>query len=392
MVSGDLEAGNGFGSTSQLLNHAQSSTYHPKIGDSLDSLDTPAMIVDIDAMEANISSMFSLLLPTGVKVRPHAKTSKSPAIMHKLIQSGATGACVAKVSEAEVLAAAGITDLLITTEIVGGPKVARLVELVRWYPNVKTVVDSQSGATALHEALSRADVAEPLQVFIDINVGTNRTGVQPGEPALELAKCIRDLPNLRLIGVQGYEGHLQHVHDRADREASCRAAMAVLTKTADLLRGEGFSIDTVTTGGTGTSEFCATSPGITEVQPGSFIFMDTDYRKAIGTRYANSLTILSTVISKPEPQRAVIDAGLKSLTTDSGYAEPKLIGITYQPQGDEHGSLTWNEKQEGVEIGDRVHIIPSHIDPTVNLHDIYYGYRQGIIEEIWPVACRGKVQ
>jgi D-serine deaminase-like pyridoxal phosphate-dependent protein len=366
--------------------------YNPQPGDRLDRLDTPSMIVDLDLMEANIARLMNQLLPTGVNIRPHLKTTKSPILARKLIEAGAKGCCVAKLSEAEVIAGGGIEDLLITCEIIGAPKVARLVELFRHHPQVKTVIDSPQGATAIDAALAQAGSETPLQVLIDLNVGQNRTGVTTGEPALALARHIASLPHLKLIGVQGYEGHLQHLHDRQEREEKCRAAMTLLTATADLLRQNGFNIETVTTGGTGTSEFCATFPGVTEVQPGSFIFMDTDYRNAVGRFFSNSLTILATVISKPGPGRAVIDAGLKSLSTDSGFAEPKdLPGAGYVPNGDEHGTLSWEDGPELV-IGDRVEMIPSHIDPTINLHDFYYAHRQGVIEEIWPVAARGKVQ
>lgn len=366
--------------------------YNPQPGDRLESLDTPSMIVDLDLMEANIARLMGRLLPTGVNVRPHLKTTKSPILARKLIEAGARGGCVAKLSEAEVMAQGGIEDLLITSEIVGPAKVGRLVELFRHHPQVKTVIDSPAGAAAIDAALARAGIERPLQVLIDLNVGQNRTGVNPGEPALTLARQISGLSHLKLIGVQGYEGHLQHLHDRQEREEKCRAAMAALTGTADLLRQNGFDIETVTTGGTGTSEFCAAYPGITEVQPGSFIFMDTDYRNAVGPVYSNSLTILATVISKPDAHRAVIDAGLKTLPTDSGFAEPKALpGITYMPYGDEHGILSW-EEGPGLAIGDRVELIPSHIDPTINLHDFFYAYRNGVIQEIWPVAARGKVQ
>lgn len=366
--------------------------YNPQPGDRLEDLDTPSMLVDLDLMEANLARLMGRLLPTGVKVRPHLKTTKSPLLARKLIEAGAIGGCVAKISEAEVMAAGGIDDLLITCEIIGPAKIARLVELFGQHPRIKVVVDSAVGAVMLNQALAEAGIKLPLAVLIDLNVGQNRTGVLLGEPALALARQIGQLPNLRLVGVQGYEGHLQHLHDQNVREEKCREAMAALSGTAAALREAGFPIETVTTAGTGTAEICAAYPGITEVQPGSFIFMDTDYRNALGQVYSNSLTILATVISKPESQRVVIDAGLKSLTTDSGFAEPKnLPNLHYVPNGDEHGSLSW-ESGPGLEIGDRVEMIPSHIDPTINLHDYYYAHRQGIIEEIWPVAARGKVQ
>lgn len=367
--------------------------YSPKVGDRLESLDTPSMIVDLDAMEENIRKLFSVLKPTGVDIRPHLKTTKSPILAQKLIDAGAKGGCVAKLSEAEVMAEGGIEDLFITCEIVGAPKVERLVALFRKYPKVRIVVDSDVGSSAINDALEAAAIETPLQVLIDVNVGHHRTGIPPGEKVLALARHVSTLKHLKLIGLHGYEGHLQHLHGDEERERLCREAMTALAGQAESLRKNGIEITVVTTGGTGTAAWCATSPGITEVQPGSFIFMDTDYRNAVGSFYSNSLTILSTVISKPEERRVVIDAGLKSLTTDSGEAEPKLAGFTYVNNGDEHGSLTWDEGHEsGLKVGDRVEMIPSHIDPTINLHDFYYAHRKGVIEEIWPVATRGKVQ
>ncbi|KAH8894387.1 hypothetical protein GQ53DRAFT_745068 [Thozetella sp. PMI_491] len=368
--------------------------YNPQVGDSLDDLDTPSMIVDLDAMEVNIATMMGLLKPTGIDIRPHLKTTKSPALAAKLIAAGCKGGCVAKVSEAEVMMAGGIDDVFITSEVVGPVKVKRLVALAAKNPKLRCVVDSAVGAQAIDQALKEAGVSHPLLVLLDLDVGHHRTGVQPSE-AVALCRELRGLQNLKLIGVHGYEGHLQHMHGDKEREADCRAAMGTLAGVAQSLRDDGHDISVVTTGGTGTAEFCSTSPGITEVQPGSFIFMDVDYRAAVGgARFSNSLTLLSTVISKPELRRVVIDSGLKSLTEDSGWAEPKALpGVKYEAQGDEHGALIWEEGVEpGLAVGNRVEMIPSHIDPTINLHDFYYAHRKGIIEEIWPVAARGKVQ
>lgn len=368
--------------------------YQPRVGDSLDSLDTPAMIVDLTLMEANIARLMGWLRELGVQVRPHLKTVKSPDLARILLGAGAVGGCVAKVSEAEVMAAAGIEDLLITSEIVGKPKVARLVALVREHPQIKAVVDSATGAQALDEAMREAGLT--LNVLLDLNVGQNRTGVLPGEEALALARQLGTMHNLRLIGVQGYEGHLQHVHDAEERARLCRQSMQLLSATADQLRAAGFPVQIVTTGGTGTGEICASCKGVTEVQPGSFIFMDTDYRNALGPVYANALTILSTVISRAS-NRATTDAGLKSLSIDSGMPEPKgLPGVKYRPGGDEHGMLIWKEDAllppDALAVGTHVEFIPSHIDTTINLHDTYYAYRNGRVEAIWPVATRGKVQ
>lgn len=365
--------------------------YSPKVGDPISSLDTPSMIVDLDLMESNIRKLMSQLLPTGINIRPHLKTTKSALLARKLNDAGAKGGCVAKLSEAEVICSLGFTDLLITCEIIGEQKVKRLVELFRKYPSIRTVVDSEYGASQINEALEKSGIEGPILTLIDLDVGLHRTGVAPGEPALALARHVSGLKHLNLIGVQGYEGHLQHIHSFSERKSSCVESMATLTSTAEAFRKEGHNISVVTTGGTGTAEFCVTVPGVTEVQPGSFLFMDTDYRNAIGTHYSNSLSILSTVISKQGPKCITIDAGLKSLTTDSGFAECKTLGYTYGVLGDEHGSLSWTEGKD-LEIGDRVEMIPSHIDPTINLHDFYYAHRNGNIEEIWAVDSRGKVQ
>lgn len=366
--------------------------YSPKVGDKVDDLDTPSMIVDLNLAETNLKKMMDKLLPTGLNIRPHLKTSKSAIVADKMAQAGAKGGCVAKISEAEVIAASGFDDLLITCEIVGPAKVKRLVELFRNHRSIRIVVDSEVGASAINDALASSGIDEPITTLIDLDVGLHRTGVKPGEPALALARHVGGLKHLRLIGVQGYEGHLQHLHDEEDRKRQCLQSMEILTGTADALRKAGFNIEVVTTGGTGTAEFCATVPGVTELQPGSFIFMDTDYRNAVGTFYGNSLTILSTVISQQGPRAVTIDSGLKSLTTDSGLAECKDPRYTYGVLGDEHGSLVWEEGTPALSVGDRVEMIPSHIDPTVNLHDFYYAYRDGVIEEIWPVDSRGKVQ
>lgn len=368
--------------------------YSPQPGDSLDTLDTPAMLVDVALMEENIARLMARFQQTHVGVRPHLKTAKNPDLARRLLAAGAIGCCVAKVSEAEVMAQAGIEDLLITTEIVGTPKIARLLALVREHPRIKVVVDSLAGAQALNQATGAAQLS--LNVLIDLDVGQRRCGVEPGA-ALTLAQQIGQLEYLRLIGVQGYEGHLQHIHHPEERVQRCNEAMQLLTSTASQLRTAGFPIKIVTTGGTGTSEICAQWEGVTEVQPGSFLFMDTDYRNAIGSVYANALSILSTVISCPASQRAVIDAGLKSLSIESGMAEPKdLPGVSYQPAGDEHGILRWDDfpdsARQGFVVGDRIELLPSHIDTTINLHDTYYAHRNGIIEAIWPVSARGKVQ
>ncbi len=362
-----------------------------RIGDPLSELDTPSMLVDVAAMERNIERLMARFRGTPVSVRPHAKTIKSPVLAGKLLSAGARGVCVAKLAEAEVMAEGGVEDILITTELVGERKLERLVRLLAAHPDVKLVIDDARAANALDAALRGAGLS--ASVLIDVDVGQRRAGILPGEPALALARHIAGLRSLRLIGVQGYEGHLQQVADASAREGQCRAALTLLTDTAARLRSAGFTVDVVTTGGTGTAEICAGHPGITEVQPGSFVFMDATYAKQFSAEYECALTLLSTVLSRPRPYEAVIDAGLKSLSTDSGFAEPKRAGVSYRPAGDEHGILSWSA-ESGIELalGERVELIPSHIDTTVNLHDDYFAHRDGRIEAIWPGAARGTVQ
>ncbi len=355
----------------------------------LDELDTPFLAVDLDAFDRNVRLCFGRL--AGVHVRPHLKTAKSPEVARLLLRAGAVGVCVAKLSEAEVMLAGGVDDVLITTEIAGDVKVRRLARLVSDWPEarVRIVVDSWDGASVLDAALPGA-----LETLIDVNVGQNRCGVAP-EDALALADRIRGLERLRLVGLQGYEGNLQHVRDAEERRRLCDVSMGRLTWAAEELRAGGHDIDVVTTGGTGTAEFCAAHEAVTEVQPGSFAFMDTDYLDTGGIPYESSLVAIATVISRPASDRAVIDAGLKTLSDDSGPA--RLVGVpgwSYHHGGDEHGVLTLSGEpgHRELRVGARVALIPSHIDPTINLHDVMYAHRGGRVEAAWAVAARGKVQ
>jgi D-serine deaminase-like pyridoxal phosphate-dependent protein len=325
-------------------------------------------------------------------VRPHLKTAKSPEFARLLLAAGARGVCVAKLGEAEVLAHAGVADILITTELVGARKLERLAELLRQGARIRLVVDSVVGATALDAALARAQLV--AEVLLDVDVGQRRCGVLPGAPVLALATHVASLRSLRLVGLQGYEGHVQLLEDAALREQRCNQAMAALGDTARALRAAGFDIQVVSTGGTGSAELCARHAEVTELQPGSFLFYDTAYQRVLGSRYEHALSVLSTVLSTPREREAIVDAGLKSLSTDSGPATPRsLPGVRYRPAGDEHGVLEWDAGCDvRLEIGDRVELLPSHIDTTINLHDSYYLHRNGALSAVWPVAARGRVQ
>ena len=357
----------------------------------LESVDTPALLVDLDVFEQNIKACFAALEGKNVSIRPHLKTGKSSIIAHKLLEAGAVGICVAKLGEAEVMAAAGIEDILITTELVGARKLEHLVALLTIHPSIKLVIDSSEGAMALNTALESANLR--VDVLLDVNVGQNRCGVEP-EDALRLALELRKLESLKLIGVQGYEGHLQHDRSLENRRETCLEAMKKLGDVVIELEAHGFEMRVVSTGGTGTHMFCAEHPRVTEVQPGSFIFMDTDYLATPGLPFQSALSVLTTVISLRGDARAIVDAGFKSLSTDSGFAQPKnLAGWAYSPAGDEHGLLEQtNPNASSLKIGDRIELIPSHIDTTVNLHDWYHPHRNGLLEPAWRIETRGKVQ
>jgi D-serine deaminase-like pyridoxal phosphate-dependent protein len=355
----------------------------------IEELDTPCLTVDLDVFESNLRLCMHRL--AGVHVRPHLKTAKSPQVAHLLLDAGAVGICVAKLSEAEVMLAGGIDDVLITTELAGPIKARRLARLISRWPDarVSVVVDSWEGALAIDAALPRV-----IEALIEVNVGQDRCGIAP-EDALALADRLKQLDRLRVVGLQGYEGNLQHVRDPGERQRLCNDSMQRLAAAVTALRAAGHMVEIVTTGGTGTAEFCAAHEAVTEVQPGSFMFMDADYLDTAGVPYQPALAAIATVISRPTPDRAVIDAGLKTLSNDSGPARlADAPGWSYRHAGDEHGTLTptGEPPRRELRVGDRVKILPSHIDTTVNLHDALHAHRGGQIESAWAITARGKVQ
>jgi D-serine deaminase-like pyridoxal phosphate-dependent protein len=362
----------------------------PQVGMPIDSVATPVLVVDRAAMQRNIGRMLGRFggAPT---IRPHLKTGKSPHIAKLLIDAGARGICVAKVGEAEVMTSAGISDILITSPVGHATTAHWLAGLVRSNPLLKIVIDSIAGAEILADALDEAGVST-MPVLIDINVGQNRTGVRSGKDALELAQFAKSLQILDVVGCQGYEGHLQQLSDPEERRQKVLTAMQQLTGIADLLRAHGFDIRTVTTGGTGSAEICATVPGVTELQPGSFVFMDSSYKKALAPcDYENALFVLSTVITKPEDSYATIDAGWKALSVDCGPAQPASDGLRYQAAGDEHGTITGDEAAK-LSVGDRVMLIPSHCDTTIALHEYYCVVQDQKVMDIWKIENRGRMQ
>lgn len=354
-------------------------------GTPLDRVDTPALVVDLDALERNLDRMAAFATRTGKRVRPHAKTHKSPIVGRMQLDRGAIGLCCAKLGEAEVMADAGLGPLHITTELAGEPKISRLVALRR-RADVMVAVDDLDVARALSDAMRAAGLE--LDVLVDVNVGQDRTGVLPAA-AGELAACVASLDGLRLRGVQAYEGHLQHVYKENERRVKWRQCAEAMLEALDQVERRGLPVEIVSTAGTGTCAFAAELPEVTEVQAGSYPFMDCDYANVQGLPYEVALTVLASVVSRQRGETAVVDAGWKALSTDGGM--PVVKGrpeLEYAPKGDEHGGV----RGAWLVPGDRIELTPSHCDTTVNLHDQYVCVRKGVVEAVWPIAARGRIQ
>ena len=355
---------------------------------------TPALLLDLDAFEVNIQKMASHLKARNKGFRPHGKTHKCPEIATALIEAGAIGVCAARLSEAEVFAEHGIRGLLITTAVVGTGKIARAIALARSLPDTMFVVDDEHNVRAINDA---AAGGEPIKLLIDLYFG--RTGVEPGPPAVRLAKIISSLPNVVLEGLQSYDGQAAHTTPFQARGDRTNGNMARAIETKGMIERDGISCRIVTGGSTGTYRFDSENPGMTELQPGSFIFMDLDYEQIggpDGERYRdfrNALTVITTVVSTP-PGFAIVDGGYKAFSTDRPFT-PRPIdlpGVAYGWAGDEHGRLDLSTSSKTLKVGDRVEFIPPHCDPTVNLYDQIYAMRGDRVEAVWPIAARGKSQ
>jgi D-serine deaminase-like pyridoxal phosphate-dependent protein len=344
--------------------------------------------VDETAMTANITAMADFCSRSGVWLRPHTKTHKCPELARRQLAAGALGLTCAKVGEAEALVDAGVqADLLVANEVVGKLKVDRLVRLAARAP-LTVGVDDAANVTALGAAASRAGVT--LGILVDVDTGMKRCGVAPAEAA-GLARRVAQTRGLRFRGVMGYEGHAVFIMDRGERETAARAAMAMLLEARDRIVVSGIGVEVVSAAGSGTYDITGTIPGITEMQAGSYILMDTRY-KGVGLPFACALTVLATVISRPVPERAVLDVGLKGITSEFGLPELKgLTGAKVVRLSEEHTILAL---EPGVTLrpGDRVELIPSHGCTTINLHDRFYAVHGDDVIDQWPITGRGRLQ
>jgi 3-hydroxy-D-aspartate aldolase len=361
-------------------------------------LPTPALLLDLDRFERNVQKMAAHVTAVGKKLRPHAKTHKCPEIARRQIAAGAVGVCVAKVGEAEVMAAAGIRNLLVTTEVVGQEKIGRLLRVLDRNPETLAVVDNAENIRELASAMGRA--GKVLNVLVDVEVGGRRTGVEPGEPALHLGRLVANERALNLRGLQGYAGHCAHVMGWAARRKASHKWMKRLMKTRDLFDKHGLPVEIVSGGSTGTFDIDPELTGLTELQSGSYCVMDIDYRRIgakggkINDQFEMALTVLTTVVSRPSAELAIVDAGFKAFSTDRPFP-PETVewpGLDYSWAGDEHGRLTIVDQDRAPHLCDRIEFFPPHCDPTINLYDQIHAMRGAKVEAVWDVAGRGKGQ
>jgi 3-hydroxy-D-aspartate aldolase len=353
-----------------------------------DEVDTPALIVDMDVLEANLDRMAAFCSTSGVKLRAHAKTHKSPVIAHWQMMRGAIGQCVQKVGEAEVLAWSGIADILVSNEVVSPKKIARLAALS---PMAKVALCADNAAVInLMETVAETARCR-LSILIEIDVGSNRCGVTPGADAVALARRIASSRHLIFGGLQAYQGSAQHLRQPQEREAAIAAATKVTGSVVEDLHRVGLDCPVVGGGGTGTFMLEAASGVYTEIQAGSYIFMDADYgRNEPSPAFGQSLFVLSTVMSAARDGIAIVDCGHKGIAIDSGMPlVHNRHGISFTGASDEHGQLCLEAPADRLKVGERLRLVPSHCDPTVDRYDWYVGVRSGRVETVWPVAARG---
>jgi D-serine deaminase-like pyridoxal phosphate-dependent protein len=367
------------------------------IGRAKSEIETPALIIDAAAFEANLQRGQDDFRTASVSYRPHSKSHKSPIIARKQLAAGATGICCAKLSEAEVMIESGITDILVTTPVVEASKIERLVATAAAGAAISVVVDDRENIVALADAATRARAHVGL--VIELDVGQGRCGVRsPGE-VLGLARQIVESDHLQFVGLQGYHGSIQTMASFAQRELAVREALNVLLQAAEIIRAEGIPVGVLTGGGTGSSMIDTALGGLNEIQPGSYVFMDTQYLRveredcAAGPWFLAALTLLGTVISRPSDEQAILDIGLKAASMDGGVPETTSAeSAVFTFAGDEHGALRFAQSGRAPRVGSKVELYPSHCDTTVNLFNEYVVVRDGAVEDIWPIEGRGKTQ
>ncbi len=362
-----------------------------------ESLDTPCLVLHEEILEQNIAEMADYARSRGIKLRPHQKTHKTAEIARMQMESGAIGGTCAKLGEAEVLVDAGVfDDVLIANQIVGEQKIRRLLALMD-RAHLMVAVDGIEVAQALSNACEQA--GKRLDVLLEVNTGLNRAGLKPGEETLELAGKVSKMPGLKLRGIMTHEGHVAKAKDAEELAEIAHQAGKDLVATANLLRENGFDIDVVSEGSTPAAFATTTIDGITEMRPGTYVFNDnTAFRFGRIGPDRCAMRILATVVSRPAPDRAVVDAGSKTLAMDPSPSKPGFGYIVEIPDAtivrvsEEHGVIELPEHARDLKVGDRIEIIPNHVCPTVNLQDEMFVVRDGEVKECWDIIARGKLR
>jgi D-serine deaminase-like pyridoxal phosphate-dependent protein len=357
-------------------------------------IDTPALCVDLDKLQANIGTLRTKLSASGVGSRPHAKTHKCPDIAKLQIAGGSVGVCAAKVSEAEALFAGGVQKILMTTSNVTPQKIRRAMKIRKANREFIQAVDNPRNAQDLSDAAKEAGVV--ADVVIDVAVGT-RTGVPPGDRALALAQQVDKLPSLKLRGIISYDGSAQHIKGFKKRAEDTLARFQPSVETFDAMRRSGLNTEIFSGGGTGTYNIMPRVPGFTDVQAGSYIFMDCQYLDIGGqdndevfTDFSSSLTVVTTVLNNYFPNRLTTDAALTLNKPDA-----RVIGETdfkYNAGSDEFGVIQFEKASKAYEVGDKLELIVPHCDPVVNEYDQIYGIRKDRVDVVWPISARGHSQ
>jgi D-serine deaminase-like pyridoxal phosphate-dependent protein len=366
-----------------------------RVGDALHEVDTPALVLDIDRFEANLERLMQSSTVRGMRVRPHAKSHKCVEVARRQMAAGAVGICCQKVSEAEVFLAGGIDDVLVTNEIIGKRKVTALAALAVRFPQARVGVCVDDVKQVRQLATACRALAAQVDVYIEIDVGHGRAGVPDTASAVELAEEIAQHRALRLRGLQAYYGSAQHRRGVRERRQAITLAATLAGAARDGLIAAGHPCEIVTGGGTGTFPYETGSGVYNEVQPGSYVLMDIDYGKnefdPIAPAFEPALYILTSVMSA-RGDRVTLDAGLKAFSTDSGPAMPAFEGWQVRGVSDEHTVLI-RAGSEGpnLVLGDKPLLIPGHIDPTVNLHDVIVVSRNDVVIDVWPIEARGAV-
>ncbi len=364
----------------------------------IEEVPTPALIIDLDLFERNLYKIQTYLHDKSIGLRCHTKMHKCPIIAHKQIAAGAIGVCAATVSEAEIMQANGITHVLITSPVVTPEKIDRVITLGVNNPDLLMVIDDIEIANLFNEAAKLSGIQ--LRVLIDLDPGMGRTGIETGDPALSLGRHIVDnCDSLRFGGLQMYAGHCMHIEGFENRRGKYNHIMEKGAETKTLFEESGIEVPVFSGGGTGTFNIEAGLGLMTELQAGSYIFMDIEYREIGGEGserfedFEPSLFVLVTAISKPQQRLITVDAGFKSFASDKMVPEFRDVeGVVFHWGGDEHGIIQLTNPSREISLGDKLPMLAPHCDPTVNLYDYYYPVRDGMVEELWPITARGRSQ